>query len=160
MKQKTNFMKTFIILIFIFLSIFLQAQYWQRAYDKNNNTDLMSKIIETTNHHFIIAGSTTKPIDYGFGFDGYIISTNFNGDTLWTKTIGSIDIGAQNDFLNDVIEDQNKNLVFTGVAKQGLQEKKLWFEFFARLLTYKYLIVNKLLCFYFEIIDLSIILGV
>jgi len=40
------------------------------------------------------------------------------------------------------------------------QEKKLWFEFFARLLTYKYLIVNKLLCFYFEIIDLSIILGV
>jgi hypothetical protein len=104
-----------------------QSQYWKKAYDRNGNTDMMSKIIETSNHHFIITGSTTIPANYAFGFDGYVIATDFNGDTLWTKTIGSMGWGAQNDFLNDVIEDQSKNLIFTGITKQGLQDKKLWF---------------------------------
>ena len=104
-----------------------QSPHWQRAYDNHGNTDIMSKIIETANHHFVITASSTVPAHYGYGFDGYVFATDFNGDTLWTKTIGSMNIGAQNDFLNDVIEDQDHNLVFTGITKQGLQENKLWF---------------------------------
>lgn len=103
------------------------AQYWQRAYDNNGKTDLMSKIIETSHHHFIIAGSSSIPALYAYGFDGYVIALDFNGNILWTKTIGSMDFGAQNDFLNDVIEDQNKDLIFTGVTKEGNQPKKAWF---------------------------------
>jgi hypothetical protein len=123
-------MKQFLLSLLCIFAITIQAQYWQRAYDNNGNTDLMSKIIETANHHFVIAASSTVPAHYGYGFDGYVIATDFNGDTLWTKTIGSMNIGAQNDFLNDVIEDQDHNLVFTGITKQGLQENKLWFAKF------------------------------
>lgn len=98
--------------IFIFsLTIFTNVQSWIKSYDYNNgNTDVASKIIETHDHHFIIAGQTSIPSIWEWGFNGFIMALDINGDTLWTNELG----GTANDFLNDVIENDNNELIFTG----------------------------------------------
>ncbi|MGB9770982.1 MAG: T9SS type A sorting domain-containing protein [Candidatus Kapaibacteriota bacterium] len=104
-------MKTICFLLITSLTMSAYAQTWIKTYDHNNgNTDVASKIIETNNNHFIVAGQTTIPSIWMWGFNGFIIALDFNGDTLWTKTLGS----SANDFLTDVIENNNNELIFTG----------------------------------------------
>ncbi|MCA1918690.1 MAG: T9SS type A sorting domain-containing protein [Flavobacterium piscis] len=121
-------MKTILTTILVSLATGMFGQTWIKTYDhKNGNTDVASKIIETHNQHFIVAGHTTIPANYLWGFNGYIMALDFNGDTLWTKETGS----TANDFLNDVIENNNNELIFTGMryyinAFTGDNSQQLW----------------------------------
>ena len=109
---KLKSMKIRLIAILISITTGLFGQTWIKTFDHNNgNTDVASKIIETHHHHFIVSGSTTIPSIYSWGFNGYIIALDYNGDTLWTKEMGS----TANDFLTDVIENTNHELIFTGM---------------------------------------------
>lgn len=109
-------------------SLVLNAQnHWLRTYDFNNgNTDLCFKIIETSQSNYVLCGATTIPSLFSYGFDGIVLSLNQNGDTIWSKKLGSMEFGAQNDFLFDVIENSNNELILTGVRKQGTQKQQLW----------------------------------
>ncbi len=66
---------------------------WTRAYG-GDSTDYGSSVEQTTDGGFIITGRTSS---FGAGnYDVYLIRTDLNGDTLWTKTFGgdSTDYGA------------------------------------------------------------------
>ncbi|MCB2219852.1 MAG: T9SS type A sorting domain-containing protein [Bacteroidetes bacterium] len=63
---------------------------------------------QTIDNGFIITGVTTS---YGAGnFDIWLIKTNSNGESLWSKTFG----GANNDFGNAVIQTADNGYVVIG----------------------------------------------
>ncbi len=77
--------------------------------------DLCYAAYETTNSSsgLILAGETYS---YGNGKnDAYLLKTDLNGDTLWTKTFG----GSGNDTFNDVIEDDFGNLICIGTTNSN-----------------------------------------
>ncbi|MCX7862044.1 MAG: T9SS type A sorting domain-containing protein [Bacteroidales bacterium] len=121
-------MKTFLFaLCFLCMAKSIISQnVWYKTYDFNGNTDLCFKAIETSLQNYILCGATTIPSIFSYGFDGIILSINQQGDTVWTKKLGSMDIGAQSDFLFDVIENNNHELVLAGIRKQGTQKQQLW----------------------------------
>lgn len=123
-------MKTTISFLYLFLLLLMDAysqNLWQKSYDFNNgNTDLCFKIIETTQQNYVLCGATTIPSQFSYGFDGIVLSLNQYGDTIWSKKLGSMGYGAQNDFLFDVIENSNNELILTGARKQGTQKQQLW----------------------------------
>ncbi|MCX8081689.1 MAG: T9SS type A sorting domain-containing protein [Bacteroidia bacterium] len=107
--------------------VMLKSQTWQKSFDFNNgNTDLCFKIIESSKQHYILCGASSVPSQFSYGFDGVVLALNQNGDTIWTKKLGSMSFGAQNDFLFDVIENNNNELILTGIRKQGTQKQQLW----------------------------------
>lgn len=70
--------------------------------------DRFLNIRQTADSGFILAGSTTN---FGFGnWDMLYVKTDANGDTLWTKVIGS----AAYDQGTDAIETNNSEFVFLG----------------------------------------------
>src|SRR5436190_19028520 len=59
-------------------------------------TDAANAVQQTGDGGYIVAGTT---ISYGAGtYDMYVIRTNANGDTLWTRTFG----GSNEDLALDV----------------------------------------------------------
>ncbi|MFH1119248.1 MAG: T9SS type A sorting domain-containing protein [Bacteroidota bacterium] len=61
---------------------------WAKTYGGTEN-DFGGKFIQTSDSGFFICGSTKS---YGSGSsDIYLIRTDKNGDTLWTKTYGGVD---------------------------------------------------------------------
>jgi hypothetical protein len=58
---------------------------WEKTYG-GSDWDMGNSVIETNDNAFLISGQT---FSYGPGGENiYIIKTNFNGDTLWTKVFG------------------------------------------------------------------------
>ena len=67
-----------------------------------------NSIIQTSDSGFAVVGYTNS---YGYGFtDVYLIKTNVNGDTLWTKTYG----GANYDYGNVVKNTLDGGLILGG----------------------------------------------
>jgi len=61
---------------------------WTRTYGGSND-EVGWSMQKTTDNGYIIIGQTPS---YGAGFnDAYLIKTDINGDTLWTKTYGGVD---------------------------------------------------------------------
>ena len=69
--------------------------------------DYGSSVIQSTDGGFIIAGRTERI--YGDD-DVYLIKTDINGDTLWTKTFG----GSFNEWANEVIQTTDGGYAITG----------------------------------------------
>ena len=77
--------------VFIVLNIFLFNVSGQTTFQKTfggSQEDHGYSVQQTTDNGFVIAG-TTKSFGAG-NFDYYVIKTNANGDTLWTKTYGGL----------------------------------------------------------------------
>ena len=83
---------------------------WQKTIG-GNDWDFANSMNATTDGGFIIAGTTYS---YGHGnADGYVIKTDANGDTLWTKTFG----GINDDEFKSVIQTSDGNYALTGYTK-------------------------------------------
>lgn len=81
---------------------------WQRIYG-GSNIDIFQSVVLLPDSGFMIAGYTNS---YGAGgYDGWMVRCDKNGDTLWTKTVGTIDW----DFFTsvDTLRDA-PGFVFTG----------------------------------------------
>jgi hypothetical protein len=65
-------------------------------------------VIETSDESYLIAGLTGS---FGSGLeDAWLIKTNMNGDTLWTKTYG----GSLYEGANSIIETSDQSYLFVG----------------------------------------------
>ncbi len=83
---------------------------WQKTIG-GNDWDFAYSVDTILGGGFIITGTT-----YSFGngnADGYVIKTDVNGDTLWTKTYG----GVKDDELKSVIQTLDGNYALTGYTK-------------------------------------------
>jgi hypothetical protein len=82
---------------------------WTRTYG-GNHADIASSVQQTTDGGYIIAGST-----YSFGagmFDFYLVKTDNNGDTLWTRTFG----GTSSDYAYSVQQTADGGYIIAGVT--------------------------------------------
>jgi hypothetical protein len=99
---------TCLLLSVVFLSSIASAQTnWARTYGGESN-DAGSSVQQTTDGGFIVVGET-----YSFGAGGtdvYLIKTNAQGDTLWTRTYG----GSRCEMGRDVRQTSDGGYVITG----------------------------------------------
>ena len=92
---------------------------WSKHY--GGESDDKAYAIELFEDGFVLGGYT-----YNEGSterDAFIIKTNFNGDTIWTKTIG----GLYNDFGFDINKTNDNGLILTGeFDKYGDGNHDVW----------------------------------
>ncbi len=82
---------------------------WTRTYG-GNSSELGQSVLETSDGGFIITGKTSS---IGAGKeDVYLIRTDSNGDTLWSKTFG----GNENDVGNSVLQTSDSGFVIAGLT--------------------------------------------
>lgn len=83
---------------------------WEKTYG-GSDWEFAYSVHETSDGGFIIAGGTYS---YGAGNeDAYLIKTDMNGHTLWTKTYG----GVEDDEARSVRETMDGGFVFSGITK-------------------------------------------
>jgi hypothetical protein len=70
--------------------------------------DVASSLAQTTDGGYVIAGSSDS--FSGGGFDMYLIRTDMNGDTLWTKSYG----GSGNDEGISILQNKDGDYVVAG----------------------------------------------
>ncbi|MBL7890805.1 MAG: T9SS type A sorting domain-containing protein [Bacteroidia bacterium] len=86
------------------------TQQWAKAYG-GNDWDFGNCVEQTSDGGYIICGST-----YSFGNgneDYYIVKTDSNGDTLWTRIYG----GSKQDIARSIIETSDGGYLVTGVTQ-------------------------------------------
>jgi hypothetical protein len=94
----------------ILLPSFLHAQItFQRTYG-DTWSDVGHSVQQTADGGYIIAGYTDS---YGAGFcDVYLVKTDANGDTLWTRTFG----GRGDDYGESVQQTSDSGYVIAGIT--------------------------------------------
>ncbi len=81
----------YLIIILIITPTFLFSQTWEKTYDNGHRDDGHS-VEQTNDGGYIVTGSTIIWSDFmASHYKVYIIKTDNNGDTLWTKTYGGED---------------------------------------------------------------------
>ena len=66
--------------------------FWTKTYgDAGDYYDGAYSVQETDDNGFIVAGWTVTPLGQDYHWDVYLIKTDENGDTLWTKKYGGSD---------------------------------------------------------------------
>ncbi|MBK6912781.1 MAG: T9SS type A sorting domain-containing protein [Ignavibacteriales bacterium] len=106
--------KSIIIILSILVSIqsllFAQEILWKKNYGLNTTDDLGRSVIQTNDNGFAIVGYTNS-----FGadsFDVWLIKTNENGDTLWTRTYG----GNDDDYGYDLKQTDDGGYILAGAT--------------------------------------------
>lgn len=85
-------------------------QIWRKDFwVKNDSTS--TAIVETTNHDFLICSTSFKDSVSTYA-DILVIKTNSSGDTLWTKTYGSI----RDDRGYNIIKTNDNNYLLAGIS--------------------------------------------
>ncbi len=103
-----------------------QPVTWERQYGRADRTDCATDIIEIPGGDFVTCGFTWDTTLF-WGMDGYIMRINGIGDTVWTRTLGSMGIGAGIDMLASIMLNSNNELVLTGERYQFPNGRQLWF---------------------------------
>jgi len=104
-------MKNIITLMFAFFPVFIYSQITFEKTIGGMENDQGNMILQTAGGGYIIAGNT-----YSFGageYDIYLVKTDENGDTLWTKTYG--DIAA--DYGNAILETGDGGYIIAGITE-------------------------------------------
>ena len=93
---------------------------WTKTIGGPDN-DVGNAVLQTNDGGYIIAGSTES---FGSGgLDGYIVRTDPNGDTIWTRCYG----GSEDDELFDIKPTLDGNYIATGYsASEGNGSKDIW----------------------------------
>lgn len=82
---------------------------WSKTYaEKEENSGECLQV--TQEGGFIIGGKTRDISSTNTHWDFYIIKTDEQGNTIWSKTLG----GSQGDLLNSIIEAQDKSILAVG----------------------------------------------
>ena len=93
---------------------------WQNGFDIPGEEQFNS-MIEISDGGFLLSG--WKLYDPNNGMDLWLVRTDSNGDTLWTKSYG----GSSDDIGYDVIQVADKGFVVTGYTQSyGAGGKDLW----------------------------------
>jgi hypothetical protein len=80
---------------------------WTKTYG-GNSLDYANSVQQTTDGGYIVAGYTAS---FGAGgSDVYLIKTNADGDSLWTRTYG----GAQGDYASSVQQTSDSGYIIAG----------------------------------------------
>jgi hypothetical protein len=82
---------------------------WQRTYGGDDD-DQGRSVQQTSDGGFIVCGSTTRSTGYS---DTYLIRTNAQGDTLWTRTCG----GTKNDEGYSVQQTADGGYIVAGTTR-------------------------------------------
>lgn len=91
------------------------SQITFEKYYGNMDEDIGQSIIQTSDLGYLISGTNTN---FYFGIpDIYIIKTNINGDTIWTKTIGEPD---KYDFATSCIETTDGEYIVCGYSEDTI----------------------------------------
>jgi hypothetical protein len=91
---------------------------WTKTYGGADN-NYANDVRQTEDGGFIIAGSTEASNHY---HDAWLIRTDYNGDTLWTKKWG----GDQHDGAMSVVETSDGGFVWTGYFTVSTFNQDLW----------------------------------
>jgi len=99
--------------LFFSLSMYSSAQIRFQKTFGGSNQDEGYAVQQTTDHGYVIVGRTNS---FGHGnYDVYMVKTNANGDTLWTKTFG----GSNVDESYSVQQTTDSGYVMTGDTKSS-----------------------------------------
>ncbi len=99
---------------------------WIKRYGMPDRAEFaFGGIVETGNGNFVVCGGTWSNIPWDK--DGYIIKIDAFGDTVWTRRVGTMGVGAGGDFIFDVILNNNNELVFTGTKYSPRYGRQVWF---------------------------------
>ena len=102
-------MKNIILTLIITLPITLWGQVWEKNFGGMGSDDGYS-VKQTTDGGYIVTGFTTS---FGNNFGNiYLIKTDENGDSLWTKTFG----GSVNNGASSVQETNDGGYIITGLT--------------------------------------------
>ena len=102
----------YLIIILIITPTFLFSQTWEKTYD-NGRGDQGHSVEQTNDGGYIVTGSTIISTDsMNFHFQVYIIKTDNNGDTLWTKIYG----GEDWDWGNSIQQTTDGGFIITGAT--------------------------------------------
>jgi hypothetical protein len=114
-------MKRLIINLLFFVTVsFAQDTTWTKTFG-GSNTDFGESVQQTTDGGYIITGLT---MSFGNGeADVWLIKTDSNGDTTWTKTFG----GSYNDIGYSVEQTTDGGYIITGYTMSfGNGETDVW----------------------------------
>ncbi len=84
---------------------------WAKAYGGSSSYDIAYSVQQTSSDSGFILGGYTNSFGAGY-YDFYLIKTDKNGDTLWTRTFGSK--GAQTGW--SVLETRDHGYIIAGSA--------------------------------------------
>jgi hypothetical protein len=88
---------------------------WTKTYG-GTDADLGNSVFQTSDEGYIIAGYTDS---FGAGYtDVYLLKTNSEGDTLWTRTYGD----TIYEWGNEVLQTSDNGYIITGNKSQGPYE--------------------------------------
>jgi hypothetical protein len=93
---------------------------WTRAYGSTFTEGWVSSVQETSDGGFIFTGAVNTQIT--FSKDIWLVRTDAEGDTLWTKTFG----GAGPDFGNSVRLTSDGGFIITGSTRDIGTNSDLW----------------------------------
>ncbi len=92
---------------------------WAKSYGGSLN-ELANDVRQTSDNGYIVTGYTAS---YGAGnFDIYLIKTNANGDSLWTKTFG----GASVDIGQSVRQTSDNGFILAGLHFEDPNGSQIW----------------------------------
>ena len=94
---------------------------WSKTYG-NTDRDIASDVKQTDDSGYIIAGSTESYGHLNNYTDAWLIRTDYDGDTLWTKTWGS----DEHDGAMSVVQTTDGGFVWTGYRKMSTFIQDLW----------------------------------
>jgi len=83
-----------LLLILLCLPMIGFGQGWEKTFDKTNS-DIGTSVQQTNDGGYIICGTSGYSLSPGsFSGDVYLIKTDSQGDTIWTRMFGNIDINS------------------------------------------------------------------
>jgi len=86
---------------------------FQKVFGASGSDDFALSVQQTTDGGYVMAGFTTS---FGAGgTDVYVVKTNANGDTLWTKTYG----GSGDDKATEIQQTTDGGYIITGTTTFG-----------------------------------------
>ncbi len=95
---------------------------WYKYY-AGNNVDIFRSIKQLPDSGYIIAGYSNSTGTHG-GYDGWVMRTDKNGDSLWSKYIGTSDW----DFFYDVATTSDSGFILAGgTYGAGMGEEDMYF---------------------------------